>query len=82
MDLDKIYQETQQAEAKIQAAIGEKTALTRQLEEQKKDYEQLEEECVKKLNCSLNELEAFELELQERVQEQFEELQEKIKDLD
>jgi len=81
-DLDTMYEQVKEYEAKIQAAGGEKAALGRQLEQHEADLEKEEQECMEIFGCSLGDLDNKYTELSEKIQIGFKELKEKIESLE
>jgi hypothetical protein len=81
-NLEEIYTQVQEYEAKIQASVGEKTALSRQKEQQALELARIEQECQNKFGCSLSELEAKEIEIETDINRLVGELRENIKKLE
>lgn len=77
-NLDEIFEEVQSIESTIQKAIGEKSALTRQLEQYKSDLDKDESECIEKFGCSLKELSAKKEAIESEILTLFNDLKEKV----
>jgi chromosome segregation ATPase len=81
-NLDEIYAQVQINEARIQSAAGEKTALTRQLEQEEQTLGALQADCQKRFGCSLEELADKITEIETEIQEAYEKLEENVKKLE
>lgn len=80
-NLDELFEEMKEIESTIQKSVGEKSALTSQMAQYEADINSYEKECLEKFDCSLEDLDDMQTELESEIQSLFNNLKEKVKNL-
>ena len=82
INLDDILKQVQAHEAKIQSSLGEKSAMKRQLIEEENELSQLRSELKDKFGFDLEDLESIVNEMAQQIEEEYLNLDEKVKKLE
>jgi len=82
INLDEILKQVQEYEAKIQSSLGEKSAMKRQLVEEESELEQLRVEVKEKFGFDLEDLDDVVSTMADTIKEEYDKLDEKVKQLE
>jgi len=81
-ELEEIAKKVQSHEATIQSFLGEKSAMRRQLIEEEKELNKLRDELLEKFNLDIDDLSQTVEDLEIQIQKEYQELDEKVKQLE